>query len=154
MKYLKLFYNFDEFDAFIDEKNFEVPCVGYVEDENYVHYFKDYEKLPTNLIVGESYPNVVAFFQKIIAELDLNFDTNGYYSIGLQGDYSLSNEINVTGYEWYDYLLNLQIGNINSETGEFMGSSIPWIKIYIGSAHIQGGYILDFTTNDLSQVPI
>lgn len=152
MKYLKLFYNFDGFDAFIDEKNFELPCVGYVQDENYVHYFKDYEKLPTILFAGESYPNVVAFFKKIIAELDLNFDTNNYYSIALHGDYSPGNEIDVTDYEWYDYLLNLQRGYIEDGTGEIISSPIQWIKLYKDYANLEYSG-LDFTTNDFYDIP-
>jgi hypothetical protein len=152
MDYLTLFNNFDEFGTFIDEKNFEFPCVAYVQDENYVHYFKDYETFPTNLIDGESYPNLVAFFKKIIAELGLNFDTNEYYTIKLRGNYTVGNEIDVTDYEWYGYLLNLRKGYIEDGTGEYHGSPVEWIRLYKDYANLSY-YGLDFTTNLCYGIP-
>jgi hypothetical protein len=152
MEYLTLFNNFDEFDDFIDKKNFETPCVSYVKDENYVHYFKDYETLPTNLISDESYPKLVAFFKKIIAELGLNFDTNEYYTIKLRYNYTVRNEIDVTDYEWYGYLLNLQTGYIEDGTGEYHCSPVEWIRLYKDYANLSY-YGLDFTTNLLYGIP-
>jgi hypothetical protein len=118
MDYLTLFNNFDEFDTFIDEKNFEFPCVAYVQDENYVHYFKDYETLPTILIRNDYYPSVANFFRNIMEELDLDFSTNEYYRINLREDYTYNNEIDVTDYEWYDYLLSLETCERDYNTGE------------------------------------
>jgi hypothetical protein len=153
MEYLTLFNNFDEFGTFIDEKNFEVPCVGYVQDENYVHYFKDYEALPTILNLDESYPKLVAFFKKILAELDLDFDTNEFYTIDLHATHSVYNEIDVTDYEWYNYLLNLQKGRIDSDTGEFITSPVTWIRLFKDKVSMNNNF-LDFTTNSFYQVPI